>query len=274
MSHLLLIGWDARRVLGVGSLLIHIVHAMGLTSLRMVDLSEIDQAAERWTATYRGGARAHGTASPLLFVMRARQWLRFHGFLILPTAPTGRFDAHLAQFKSALELRGLASCTINLYLDRSQMFLQWLSERHNDLSHISVNDVDDFLVSKREAGWRLRTLAGQRTALRSFFTYAEGRGWCARPQNRCQVRRTRRNLHRFQEGCARERQRWPGAGCSHRARCVLIGHRFCLVRHSLKPATASSSEIPSASKTSCQRVVASRIASLSASLRLRRAGMK
>ena len=126
MSHLLQIGWDARRVLGVGSLLIHIVHAMGLTSLRMVDLTEIDQAGERWTATYRGGARAHGTASSLLFVMRARQWLRFHGVLMLPTAPTGLFDAHLAQFKSALELRGLASCTITLYVDRSQVFLQWL----------------------------------------------------------------------------------------------------------------------------------------------------
>jgi integrase/recombinase XerD len=178
MSHLLQIGWDTRRVLGVGSLLIHIVHAMGLTSLRMVGLTEIDQAGERWTNTYRGGARAHGTASPLLFVMRARQWLRFHGRLILPAAPTGRFDAHLAQFKSALELRGLASCTISLYIDRSQVFLQWLSERHNDLSHVSVNDVDDFLAKKREAGWRLRTLAGQRTALRSFFTYAEDRGWC------------------------------------------------------------------------------------------------
>jgi integrase/recombinase XerD len=178
MSHLLQIGWDARRVLGVGSLLIHIVHAMGLTSLRMVGLTEIDQAGERWTNTYRGGARAHGTASSLLFVMRARQWLRFHGRLILPAAPTGRFDAHLAQFKSALELRGLASCTITLYVDRSQVFLQWLSERYNDLSRVSVNDVDDFLTSKREAGWRLRTLAGQCTALRSFFTYAEYRGWC------------------------------------------------------------------------------------------------
>jgi integrase/recombinase XerD len=178
MSHLLQIGWDARRVLSVGSLLIHIVHAMGLTSLRMVDLKEIDQAGECWTATYRGGARAHGTASPLLFVMRARQWLRFHGLLILPGAPTGRFDAHLVQFKSALELRGLASCTVKLYVDRSEVFLQWLSERHNDLLHVSVKDVDDFLAGKREAGWKLRTLAGQRTALRSFFTYAEDRGWC------------------------------------------------------------------------------------------------
>ena len=126
LNHLLQIGWDARRVLGVGSLLIHIVHTMELTVLRMVDLTEIDQAGERWTATYRGGARAHGTASSLLFVMRARQWLRFHGVLMLPTAPTGLFDAHLAQFKSALELRGLASCTITLYVDRSQVFLQWL----------------------------------------------------------------------------------------------------------------------------------------------------
>ena len=126
LNHLLQIGWDARRVLGVGSLLIHVVDALGLTSLRMVDLTEIDQAAECWTATYRGGMRAHGTASPLLFIMRAQQWLRFHGRLILPAAPTGRFDAHLAQFKSALELRGLASCTITLYVDRSQVFLQWL----------------------------------------------------------------------------------------------------------------------------------------------------
>ncbi|WP_158789379.1 tyrosine-type recombinase/integrase [Granulicella sp. L46] len=178
MSHLLQIGWDARRVLGVGSLLIHIVHAMGLTSLRMVDVTEIDQAGERWTNNYRGGMRAHGRASPLLFVTRARQWLRFHGFLILPGAPTGRFDTHLAQFKSALELRGLASCTVRLYVDRSHVFLEWLSERHSDISNVSVNDVDDFLDSKREAGWRLRTLAGQCTALRSFFTYAEYRGWC------------------------------------------------------------------------------------------------
>ena len=178
MNHLLQIGWDARRVLGVGSLLIHIVQAMGLTSLRMVGLREIDEAGVRWTTTYRGGARAHGTASPLLFVVRARQWLRFHDLLILQAAPTGPFDAHLAQFKSALELRGLASCTIKLYADRSQVFLRWLSGRHNDLSHASVNDVDDFLDSKREAGWMLRTLAGQCTALRSFFTYAEDRGWC------------------------------------------------------------------------------------------------
>ena len=178
LNHLLQIGWDARRVLGVGSLLIHIVQTMELNSLRMVGLTEIDQAGDRWTASYRGGARAHGTASPLLFVMRARQWLRFHGLLIVPAAPTGCFDAQLAQFKSALELRGLVSCTINLYVDRSQAFLQWVSERHNDLSLVSVNDVDDFLASKREAGWRLRTLAGQCTALRSFFTYAEDRGWC------------------------------------------------------------------------------------------------
>ncbi len=72
---------------------------------------------------------------------------------------------------------GLASCTATLYVDRSQVFLQWLSERRNELSHVSVNDVDDFLDNKREAGWRLRTLAGQCTALRSFFC-AEYRGWC------------------------------------------------------------------------------------------------
>ena len=146
--------------------------------LRMVSLTEIDQAGECWTTSYREGVRAHGTASPLLFVTRARQWLRFHGYLIVPGAPTGRFDAQLAEFKSALELRGLATCTVCLYVDRSQVFLQWVSQRHNNLALVSVNDVDDFLAGKREVGWKLRSLAGQSTALRSFFTYAENRGWC------------------------------------------------------------------------------------------------
>jgi site-specific recombinase XerD len=111
--------------------------------------------------------------------MRARRWLRFHGHLILPADPAGGFEVQLAGYKSALESRRLAPASISTYVSQTQRFLRWVSERHDDLSLVSVNDIDDFLASKREAGWRPKSLTSHCKALRSFFTYAENRGWCS-----------------------------------------------------------------------------------------------
>lgn len=152
---------------------------MGLTSLRSVDLTEIEEAGVRW-ANNKGPERIgrRPDTSPKIFVTRARQWLRFHNCLLLPTVPPGRFDAQLAEFRSALESRGLASLTIRGYVDRTRHFLQWASERYSDLSLVSLKDVDDFLASKQEAGWRLISIKGQCKSLRTFFIFAEERGWC------------------------------------------------------------------------------------------------
>jgi integrase/recombinase XerD len=72
----------------------------------------------------------------------------------------------------------LAPATVRSHTDRARYFLRWVSECHKDLSLMSVNNADDFIRSKREAGWRLMTLATQCNALRAFFNYAEDRGWC------------------------------------------------------------------------------------------------
>jgi hypothetical protein len=55
---------------------------------------------------------------------------------------------------------------------------------------------------------------------------------------------------------------------------LALCHRFCFARQRLKSVTASSSEMPLESRTSCQRADASFRAARSASLRLRRTGMK
>jgi integrase/recombinase XerD len=179
LAHLLRLGRDADHVQAVSAYLIHIVRTMELTSLRSVQLTEIEEAGVRW-ANYRGPERRgkRPETSPRIFVRRARQWLDFHGSLILPTAPTGPFDAQLADFRSALESRNLASITIRGYVSRIQNFLRWVSARHNDLSHLSINDADDFLANYRKAGRRPITLASQCIALRAFFAFAEDRAWC------------------------------------------------------------------------------------------------
>jgi integrase/recombinase XerD len=179
LTHLLQIGWDANRVRAVAGYLVRIVHVMGLTSLRSVELTEIEDAGVRWadnTGPERIGKRPD--TSPRIFALVARQWLRFHGALILPIEPPGRFDKQLAEFSSALESRGLAAITIRSYANRIQSFMRWASDRHNDLSDVSINDVDEYLAGKREAGRRLITVASQCIALRAFFIVAEEQGWC------------------------------------------------------------------------------------------------
>ena len=173
-------GRNTNQVRNVAAYLIHIVRTLELSTLRMVEPAEIDQAGNRWIA-YRGPERLHihSKASPTIFITLARQWLRFHGSLILPARRNGGFEVQLAEFRSSLESRKLAVPTVSGYIDRTRRFLLWISERHSHLSLVSVKEIDDFLASRREAGWRPMTLAGQCQALRSFFRYAEERGWCA-----------------------------------------------------------------------------------------------
>ena len=172
LTHLLQKGVDRRKVLGVASFLIHIVRTMELSSLRMIELTEIEQAGERWT-NFWGPERSptQATNSPIIFVTVARQWLHFHGQLILPAPSIGPFDAQLADFRSALELRRLSPVTVTGYVNRTRNFLRWFSERHHDFSLVTVSDVDDYLAGRRAAGWHLATLACQCLAIRSFFAY-------------------------------------------------------------------------------------------------------
>jgi integrase/recombinase XerD len=128
LTHLLQIGWDADRVRAVAGYLVRIVHVMGLTSLRSVEPTEIEEAGVRW-ADNKGPERIgkRPDTSPRIFTLTARQWLRFHGALIVPTVPPGRFDAQLVEFRRALESRGLAAITIRSYINRIQKFLRWAS---------------------------------------------------------------------------------------------------------------------------------------------------
>lgn len=179
LNHLLQIGWDADRVQAVAGYLVRIVLIMELTSLRKVKPSEIEEAAVRW-ANNTGPERIckRPQTSPRGFASTARQWLRFHDCLSMPTAPPGCFDAQLSEFQAALDSRGLAAITIRSYVNQIQNFLRWVSERHSALSLLSVDDVDDYLATYREAGRRLSTIATRCTALRVFFIVAEEKEWC------------------------------------------------------------------------------------------------
>ena len=56
-------------------------------------------------------------------------------------------------------------------------FLIWASSRQLELSSVTLCDLDDFLTEGKAKGWQPRTVSGQCQVLRSFFRYAERRGW-------------------------------------------------------------------------------------------------
>jgi integrase/recombinase XerD len=180
LTHLLRKGFTAYRVRGDAAFLIHIIRVMKLTTMRNVELEEIIKAGKRW-ANYKGPLRKGGKpqTTPENFVRVAKGWLNYCGCLVLPPAPIWPFDRQIMEFKAFLKFeRRLSSRTIIHYIDRTTLFLRWLSEKCDSLSTVSLVDVDEFILSKRRAGWSLRTIGTICTVLRAFFRFAEERGWC------------------------------------------------------------------------------------------------
>jgi len=182
LTHLLEMGLEPARVRCVAAFLIHIVHLLALDRLREVEQHEIEEASNRWIEYRSPQRRKTGVGAgvtPKNFVRIAKAWLNFHGCLTLPSTSAPEFDLLIDDFRDMLtSKRGLSPNTVRSYATRIENFLRWASSRHFELEHISMNDVDDFLMSKRSKGCRLATIATQCQALRAFFGYAEERGWC------------------------------------------------------------------------------------------------
>ena len=171
--------------------LIHVVHFLKMTSLRKVGLREIQAAGRKWAVKQSPLIRNRTEpGSSFMFVRVAQSWLRFHGQL--PTLPPCRFQREIEEFAEAMRIRGLSVATVKGRTDRVLMFLRWLGDQHQTLTSVSLRNIDDFLAFKREQGWSVSTIATAAGAFRSFFRYAELRGWCApgialgipRPQRR------------------------------------------------------------------------------------------
>ena len=112
-----------------------------------------------------------------MFVRVAQSWLRFHGQLA--TRPPNPFQHLGEEFAEAKRNQGLSSTTVDTLRDRALTFLRWFGDQHQDLNSVLLRHIDEFLAIKRREGWTVRTIASSSGTLRSFFSYAELRGWCA-----------------------------------------------------------------------------------------------
>jgi integrase/recombinase XerD len=180
LRHMLEEGYSHSALITAAAYMLHIVRILALHELRVVYEEEIKRGAELW-AEYRGPFRDPGHChygSPRSFIKYAHAWFRFHGKLAL--SPDPPFHEETQAFASELKFKyGLAAATVRGYSNRAQAFLTWLAAQGGDLKTVSVADIDKFLTAKRAEGWWPRGIANQCNALRSFFRFAEMRGWCA-----------------------------------------------------------------------------------------------
>lgn len=159
------------------------IEVLHLESGDKVSIEQIRAAAEQWVGTQPS---AHNITDCKYgrwrFISDAKQWLGFLGRLRLPEVPARPYAPLVDEFADyLLRQRGLSQHTVRSYRWSLEKFFDYFSRQHGSLTELSIRDIDFALACKGERDSYARTtIKHYATALRTFFQYAERRGWCPR----------------------------------------------------------------------------------------------
>lgn len=146
-----------------------------------VSIPQIEAAAAIWARPK--GRRCNRAASPRArkrFVSHAIQWLRFLGWLDEPEDCRHPHHDKVRIFEGWLRTeRGLSDATVQSYCVAADHFFFWLAGKGVSLIAARMTDIDDVIAAEHRRGaWNRRTIHDYAQRLRSFFLFAEARGWC------------------------------------------------------------------------------------------------
>jgi integrase/recombinase XerD len=146
-----------------------------------IGFSEIARAASRWSRHNWPSAKTpYARFSRKYFITQAAGWLTFLNRLRTAPKPVTAYDYMLDEFKRFMtEERGLSPITVEYRCRTVQPFLDRLLVRARRLERVTVAEVDSLLAEKvNEEHYARISIRGYASSLRSFFRYAEMRGWC------------------------------------------------------------------------------------------------
>jgi integrase/recombinase XerD len=178
LAHMLREGVSKERVRTIASMLVHITRLLNLTTLRPIEMSELEEGGQRWLSDDSHKMnRMHGSSTES-FLYTARNWFRFHQVLVVRKGESQYADLITQEFRQYMkETIGLSPNTVRRYGSTALCFLRWSSDRHNQVEAIGVRDVDDFIAMQAATGCRPSTLGSDCSALRFFFKWTEFKGW-------------------------------------------------------------------------------------------------
>jgi len=146
-----------------------------------ISLPDIEKAARRWSNhKWPSPKSSYAKLSRKYFIAQAAGWLTFLNRLQPVPNPVSVYDHMLAEFRSFMkEDRGLSPTTVEYRCRSVRPFLDRLLEEKPSLEAITVSDIDSLLAEKvNEEHYARISIRGYASSLRSFFRYAEMRGWC------------------------------------------------------------------------------------------------
>lgn len=159
-----------------------IVRSIDLQGAAKIRPEQIHAAADHWISrqpTYH--AQTNGKASRVRFVSTAIQWLGFLDRLERPHTPESPGADVVATFAEYMRSeRGLSPLTVYTRCHRIQEFLTRFCPDREALRHVTMREIDQAIAQKgTQDGCTRASIRTYAYILRSFFRYAETRGWCA-----------------------------------------------------------------------------------------------
>ena len=160
-----------------------VIDYLKLSEKGAINHAEIEAAAELWAQRQAGARGVKDTRSPLSktrFIRHASRWLSFLGRVQTPAQPIHPFAQFISEFASFMrDERGLSSETINSRCREVKAYLSELCGPQLSLSDLTITHLDEALLHHiNQAGLARCTVQTHASILRSFFRYAEQRGWC------------------------------------------------------------------------------------------------
>ena len=146
-----------------------------------ISLTEIKDAARRWSRRNLPSEKSRYVKdSRAYFTTLAVGWLSFLNRFRATSKPLTVCDRMLTEFtKFMSEDRGLSPKTVEYQCVTVRPFLDQLLDGKRSLARITVCDVDSLLLTKvNEEQYARVSVRAYASSLRSFFRYAEMRGWC------------------------------------------------------------------------------------------------
>src|SRR5262249_46800113 len=146
-----------------------------------ISLTEIKDAARRWSRRKLPSEKSRYVKdSRAYFTTLAVEWLTFLNRFRATSKPLTVCDRMLTEFTRFMsEDRGLSPKTVEYRCRTVQPFLDQLLAGKRSLATIAVADVDSLLLRKvNEEHYARISIRAYASSLRSFFRYAEMRGWC------------------------------------------------------------------------------------------------
>jgi integrase/recombinase XerD len=147
-----------------------------------ISLAEIkDAACRRSRHNWPSAKSQYVKESHAYFITQAVKWLTFLNRFQATPKPLTACDHMLTDFRNFMrEDRGLSPSTVEHRCAAVRPFLYRLLDRKRSLAAITVCDVDSLLLKKvNEEQYARVSVRAYASSLRSFFRYAEMRGWRA-----------------------------------------------------------------------------------------------